>query len=102
MTAALAKIEGDEIVIRLPIENIPIAFAGGVAAGNIDVPYRVTNAGNFAHDVVTELRREEEDGTTPVHRMFDDAFVRAIEWGGDGVTEVEDIDEAAEPYLNLE
>jgi hypothetical protein len=101
MTAE-AKIEGDEIVIRLPIGNIPIAFSGGVAAGYIQAPYRVTNAASFARDVVTELRREAEDGTTAVHRMFDDAFTRAIEWCGDGVTEVADLDQAAEPYLNAE
>ena len=35
----------------------------------------------FARDVQRELRREQEDGTTPVHTLFDDAVTAAVEDG---------------------
>jgi len=34
------------------------------------------------------LNDEEEDGTTLVHRMFDQAFVKAIEDGSEYVEEI--------------
>lgn len=34
----------------------------------------------FARHTACELEREEEDGTTPVHRILDEAAGRAAEW----------------------
>ena len=50
--------------------------------------YRIVDAKLFADDFLGELLREEEDGTTPVHRLFDRMGFTALEQGADGVEEV--------------
>lgn len=46
---------------------------------------KIIDQNAFAKDVVRELRREEEDGTTLVHLMFDSAVMRALENGCEGI-----------------
>ncbi|WP_230770577.1 hypothetical protein [Sphingomonas sp. Leaf4] len=46
-----------------------------------DRGWSIEQPDGFAADVVAELEREEEDGTTPVHRMLDEAFEQAIDQG---------------------
>ncbi|WP_052143353.1 hypothetical protein [Aeromonas hydrophila] len=41
----------------------------------------VTNADTFAQSLAAGLLREEEDGSTPVHRMFDDVAEQLAEDG---------------------
>jgi hypothetical protein len=84
---AEAVIEGDEIVIRLPINVIEHAYSAGVDAGAIRPGFRVTDARMFAPEVVRALNDEDEEGTTPIHHLFDDAFTEAIEQGAEGVEE---------------
>lgn len=79
----MCRIEGDEIVIRLKIEALPGALAGGPHG----LWMRVTNSGDAAKAMVRVLEAEEEDGTTPVHRLFDDAMLHALENGEDGFRE---------------
>lgn len=45
----------------------------------------------FANEVWRELVREEEDGTTPVHILFDNAFENVCENGGEGILLPDDI-----------
>jgi hypothetical protein len=45
----------------------------------------IVNADVFAKEIMVELSREEEDGTTPVHRMLDSVAMFAIEQGASGV-----------------
>lgn len=75
------------IVIRLPLEMIPFAYLGAVDVGNVAPGWKVTNARAFAKEVVHALNDEDEDGTTPIHRLFDAAFEEAIEQGAEGVEE---------------
>ena len=92
LTVAL---DSEAIVIRLPLSVLPAALEGAWAASGIDLHFRVTDVGKFAPEVVRALEEEEEDGTTPVHRLFDAAFNAAIEQGAEGVEEVDenDVDE---------
>jgi len=39
----------------------------------------------FAADFLRELNHEQEDGTTDVHRLLDNAAVKAFENGAEGV-----------------
>ncbi len=48
---------------------------------------KVTNKRKFAGEIVRALEREEEDGTTPVHVLLDNAFEVAMEDGCEGVKE---------------
>jgi hypothetical protein len=53
-------------------------------SGDVLVP-KVINPSAFAEAVYHQLNDEEEDGTTIVHRMFDDAIKEAVEQGAEGI-----------------
>ena len=43
--------------------------------------YKILDSKEFAKDVSCSLQNEEEDGTTPVHTLLDNAILDAIEQG---------------------
>lgn len=90
-----AKIVGDKIVIELPIETLALesVLPDSLMDENFNPRYEVTDAHAFAKDFVAELNREEEDGTTPIHAMFDRAFDEAVENGADGIEEIERLED---------
>ena len=49
--------------------------------------FNVTNPERFAEDVLRELHREDEDGTTIVHTMFDEAAYMAADQGSEWTRE---------------
>jgi hypothetical protein len=51
---------------------------------------KVTDQQVFAKELIYELNKESEDGTTAVHRMFDGVIKGATEWGVDGIELHED------------
>jgi hypothetical protein len=77
--AGEARIEGDQIVFRVPIGYLPEIAAGAPDGGT------VTDANAFARDLVVELNREDGDGLCPFHRMFDAQVAEAINQGAEGV-----------------
>lgn len=84
---AEAHIEGDAILIRLPLENLQAVAEGGWASGALDMRWQITDPAVFAKELCGELNREEEDGTTPIHRLFDRAIDKAAENGAEGIEE---------------
>lgn len=84
---ARAVIEKGHIVIRVAIGAIPVAYQAGVDLRAIEPGFRIVNARKFAKDLVRSLNHEDEEGTTPIHRLFDTACEHAIEQGADGVEE---------------
>ena len=60
------------------------------AAANHDDGITICDPDLAAEEIVRELRREEEDGTTPVHRLLDKAVFDAWENGGDGFGDDDD------------
>jgi len=78
-----------KIVIELPVSVLPAALRGSPlnADPDGDPAYHVTHKAAFADAVVEALGSEEDDGTTPLHRLFDNAMLAAIEDGCDGVEE---------------
>lgn len=85
--SARAIIEDGCIVIRLPLANISAALEGARASGHQDGRYIVTDAAVYAKEVVLELNKESEDGTTPIHLLFDKCMYEAIDQGAQGVEE---------------
>jgi hypothetical protein len=85
---AKAIIEGDEIVIRIPLSALPRAVenAGDACGANL----KLTDAAAFAPEFVRELNREEENGDTPIYKLLDRAIMDAWENGAEGIEEVED------------
>jgi len=72
-------------MIRIPVENLPAALKGACDLGIVQGVWRVTDLKTFAKEVAHALNDEDEQGTTPIHRMFDDAFNYVIEQGGEGI-----------------
>lgn len=76
----LANIEGDEIVIRVPISTIPYA----VSAALEDCEVEVTDLNQAAKAIVRYLNDEDEEGSTAVHFALDKALRDAVEQGEQG------------------
>lgn len=76
-------IEDDAIVIRCPLKTLKIAsgHAFDLVFGHPHA-YRVNDVEAFGREVVDQLNKEQEDGTTPVHLMFDSAMQEVVEQGG--------------------
>ena len=85
-----AVIDGDTLVIRARVATLAHAFrnseyfADCAEQGN---GFKVTDESLFAKSVASALNREEEDGGTPITRMFDDACQFVSENGEDGIEE---------------
>lgn len=80
------KIEGREIVIRIPFDTLKTAWDLGPQLG--DYPRcEVSDVDTFAKVVCDYLQYEDEDGSTVIHAALDSAMRDAVEDGCDGVEE---------------
>lgn len=91
-TMDLACIEGDEIVVRVPISSLPHAasVAWDEEYGFEDHSLRIDDLDEFAKSFVQYLNDEAEDGTTVLHEAFDKAIVKATEQGAFGIASDDD------------
>jgi hypothetical protein len=78
---AKAIIEDGSIVIRLPIANLQMVMDGGFACNAYDKRYRVTDPEGFAKEIASELNDEDEEGSTPIHKLLDAAINEALNQG---------------------
>lgn len=83
-----ARVIDGKLVISLKIETLAVAarhseyFGMCEEAGN---PVKITDDAEFAESVARGLNLEEEDGSTPIMRMLDEAFEWVCEQGEPGV-----------------
>jgi hypothetical protein len=88
-TPLQAGIENDQLVIRIGIdtlhysaEHCPLLYDGTVE--NCDPPYcKVLDKRELARDVIMELFREREDGSSPISDLLDEAILAAMEDGSE-------------------
>jgi len=94
------SIEIEDGQLKISIGIALLAFAAQNAP-QWPEEYCVTDIREFAQSVARRLEAEEEDGTTPIHRMLDAVADEVLEQGDDGVDEgnVEDGIAAAAAYL---
>lgn len=85
-----AIIENGSLVIRVSLEALPMVLEGAWAMNKFDTRLKITDAGEFSKELVYALNREDEQGTTPIHELFDKAILYVIESGGFGIDEHED------------
>jgi hypothetical protein len=73
------EIKDGAISISIGVETLAkvVELKGGSLA------CKITNPAKFAIDVLVELTAEQEDGTTEVHLLLDQAAQQAIENGSD-------------------
>lgn len=87
----MVSIEGDEIVVRVPVSCMQLALQnseyGYRAEAEYGHPLTVTDERGFAHEVVYELLAEEEDGSTLLTDALDRAQQRAVENGSEFIAE---------------
>lgn len=95
-TGAQAVIRGEQIVISIDVDALPIIVSGSCASNGLSGLWKVDDPAVFAKEVCRSLNDEREDGTTRVHLMFDSAFSHAIEQGGVGIEEVTEAEFEAE------
>ena len=97
-----AILEGGAIVIRVSLEALPMVLEGAWAMGKFDTRYKITDAGEFAKELTHALNSEGEDGTTSIHRLFDQAILDCLESGAFGIDEesatAPDIDHRPHPH----
>lgn len=92
MTAS-SKLKSQQLSVKIHEGQLQISI--GVALLAYATQYQnhwpedfyVSDIDKFAKSLARQLKREQEDGTTPVHRMLDDAAQEVIEQGDDGVDE---------------
>lgn len=82
---ATAIIEYGSIVIRVDIATIQTVMDGGYSCNAYPERYKVTDTAAFAKEIVRELNSEDEEGTTPIHKLFDAAINEAINQGAQHV-----------------
>lgn len=87
---SVKMVKGD-LVIRIPAKTLAVA-ADAAFNEAFGEPHKlvITDQTVFASEVVRMLEHEEEDGTTLVHKMLDQAMVAAAEDGCDGLEEKEE------------
>jgi len=78
------SIEDGQLKISIGIALLAFAVQ---SQDNWPEEFAVTDLSEFARSMSRRLQREEEDGTTPVHRMLDAAADEVLEQGDDGVDE---------------
>jgi len=87
-------LEKDELVIRIGLDILIYASERQQDFWSImydktgkcpEEPYvKIVDDAEFISDVISELNKEEEDGTTPIHRLLDKAVMDAYENGSLG------------------
>lgn len=86
-----ARIIGDELVIKLKISTLAHAAQHSdyfFHCQEDGVALKITDEAAFAESVASALNREEEDGSTPITRMLDEATEWVSEQGWSGIEEV--------------
>lgn len=85
------RVEGDELVIRIGFDALKMAAEYCPRFYNYDVhgggggPYEtVCDVRELASDVCRALTHEEEDGSSPLTELLDDAILAAAENGSVG------------------
>jgi hypothetical protein len=79
-------VEGGQLVIRIGVDTLAFAFETGEennpyddSEGDFRRTWKVTDAHRFAEGVGNRLCDEEEDGSTPLTKILDEAYIRAVE-----------------------
>jgi len=84
-TSGVAIIEDDCIVIRFDIKALQTAIDGAYSLNALAVRQLVTSPTIYAEELKNLLNREDEQGTTQVHKLMDWAFNESIEQGCEGI-----------------
>lgn len=82
-----AVLEFDEIVVRVNVDALQDVVNGASSMGYVEGEFKVTDRWEFAKELIRVLNGQDEQGCTPLHKVFDDAIIEAIENGAFGIAE---------------
>lgn len=82
------KIVDGELVISIGIHALCHQVEHGLTV-NEEADFKIIDTERFSEEILGELLAEAEDGTTPIHVLFDNACNAAIDNGARGVELVE-------------
>lgn len=75
------EVSDEVLTVSIGIETLANAIVAGPAFDQA----KITDANMFIADLVIELQAEEEDGSTLLHRAFDEAGQAAADNGSEGI-----------------
>lgn len=81
------EIVDDRLVISIGVGLLAFAVQAASDVSGWPEDWYITDPAAFAKEIARTLEREEEDGTTPVHKMLDAAALETLEQGADAVEE---------------
>lgn len=87
------EISDDEIQISIGLESLAFAIENSPDLhwdGYSPDPGEDGKYTEFGKSIIQYLNHEEEDGTTPIHRLFDSVAEEALDQGAEGFLEVDD------------
>ena len=76
------RIAHGQLIISVGVETLCHAVSEGRRYGMGEI--NITDSHMFVSALMNELTDEEEDGSTLIHRMLDEAATKAIENGAEG------------------
>jgi hypothetical protein len=82
-----AILKDGAISFRVSLDALPAVLEGAWAIGKLDTRFQITDSSEFAKEIVRALNREDEQGTTAIHKLFDRAILDSIEQGAFGIEE---------------
>lgn len=91
-TPLTARVEGDELVIRVGVDQLAHAIISADAFHGFSVEadayvrdFAISGPMGFAKDVVRAMQKESEDGSTPLTRFLDEVAGTAMDDGARGI-----------------
>lgn len=91
MKDQILKVEIEKGLLTISIGIDTLCDALNYSLGeDFDDEVRITDNKVFAEEVLNRLLIEEEDGSTMVHRLFEKAAYDAVEFGANGIEEIEE------------
>ena len=86
------RIDKDKIIISIGFDALKFLAENSDVCEKYDEEFcpdgiwtEINNKKEFAKEVLKSLKHEQEDGTTVVHKLFEDAINMALENGAEGV-----------------
>jgi hypothetical protein len=85
-----AKLSKKYITIKIPISLLAEEYVipSELLDDDFKPNFKISNLEEFAKDLVAELNREAEDGSTPITDLMDSAYLCAVENGSMGIEDI--------------
>lgn len=82
-----ATVEGDQLVIRITTECLlhAVTCASQWPTNEAGEPIQINDGVMLIQEILYELQRGDEQGTNPMHRLFDEAALAALDNGSEAV-----------------